>query len=190
MNDDKKQNERKNAKTTTPRNILLAFGLLLMGAGILFFGLRESITASTLISLRTFILFVIGGLLFYRAMTRKKLSSLFFISVVMLCNGFLIIGIDIGLISYRLSQIWPIMVIVSGLVLIPTEIYKSGRITSRFVVPSIMISSMGVFFLLFSLDIIKERFVEFASHWWPLFFILGGLSLVALFFYSKKKDSM
>lgn len=190
MREKNQELKNKKIKIATPRNIILAFGLLLMGAGFLFFGLRESINASTLTALRTFFLFIAGGLLFYRAMTGRRISSLFYISVAILCNGFVLITVDIGLLPYSLAQIWPLMVMVSGLVLIPTAIYKYGRINSRFLVPAIMIFSMGVFFLLFSLDIIKAGFVAFAAVWWPLFFILGGLSLVALFFYGKKKDSM
>ncbi len=190
MSEEKKRIDHIKEKKIIPRNIILAFGLFLMGAGILFFNVKETISSKSITSLRTFFLFVIGGLLFYRAMTKKKLSSVFFISLVILANVFLFIGIDIGLISYQFSQIWPIMVIVSGIVLVPTEIYKTGKVSNRFLVPAIVISSMGVFFLLFSLDIIKESFVEFASQWWSLFFILGGLFLVALFFYGRKKDSM
>ncbi|HPX27709.1 MAG TPA: hypothetical protein PLG87_12960 [Treponemataceae bacterium] len=190
MSEKNQEVKDKKNKIATPRNIILAFGLLLMGAGFLFFGLRESINASTLTALRTFFLFVVGGLLFYRAMTGRRISSLFYISVALLCNGFVIITVDIGLLPYTLVQIWPLLVMVSGLVLIPTAMYKYGKLSSRFLVPAIMIFSMGVFFLLFSLDIITVSFVAFAAVWWPLFFILGGLSLVALFFYGKKKDSM
>ncbi len=180
----------KKADFISPRKIFLAFGLLLIGAGLLFFALREFRNGSSLAVLRTFFLFIIGGFLFYRAMTRKKVSSIFFISLVILLNGFLLILIDLGLLAYRLVQVWPIMVMISGLALIPTSMYKEARLTSRFLVPSIMIFSMGVFFLLFSFDIITVSFVVFASQWWPLFFILGGLSLIGLFFYGKKKDAM
>ncbi len=186
----KEQRKSKIRGLVTSRNIMLAFGLLLMGVGILLFGLRESVNANTFIALRTFFLFVVGGLLFYRSMTGKRLSSLFFISVVILCNGFLLMAIDIGFLNYSLAQIWPVMVMVSGIVLIPTSVYKYGKISSKFLVPALMIFLMGVFFLLFSLDIIKVSFVSFSAQWWPLFFILGGLLLTALFFYGKKKDSM
>ncbi len=189
-NDTNQESEKSRILFSKPRKILLAAGLLLIGAGVLLFGLKESLDVFSFIAFRAFFFFLVGGILFYRSMTGKKLSSLFFISLVILCNGFLIIAVDIGLIPYKLIQIWPVMVMLSGIMLVPTGIYKTGRVTSRFLVPAVMIFFMGVFFLLFSLDIIPVSFISFSAQWWPLFFILAGLFLVALFFYGKKKDSM
>lgn len=180
-------------KKTNPliaRKFILAIGLLCIGAGVLFFALTQSIFTNKFFALRAFFLIVVGAFLFYRSLTVHKNSTLFFISLVILLNSFLLMAIDIALLPFRLVQIWPFMVILCGLSLIPASFYKYGKINSRYIVPSVMITSMGVFFLLFSLDIIQMSFVAFSAQWWPLFLVIAGLLLVALFFYGKKKDSM
>ena len=46
-----------------------------------------------------------------------------------------------------------------------------------------MLVFLGVFFLQFSLHIIKVPIRYFAAMWWPLLFIFVGIGLLITFFY-------
>ncbi|MEM5948797.1 DUF5668 domain-containing protein [Spirochaetia bacterium 38H-sp] len=82
--------------------------------------------------------------------------------------------------SLSLGRIWPIFPMGVGIVLF---FYGYGRKPSRyysFSIPGIAIFFMSVFFMLFSLDVIKDDFKLFVIRWWPVLFITLGISLFVL----------
>ncbi len=87
-----------------------------------------------------------------------------------------------------MTELWPIMVILSGLVLIPLGFIRYGFLPISFIVSAFVLFLLGFLFLLFSLNVIEMSITEFVSKWWPAVFIFFGLALIILFFYSKKHE--
>jgi uncharacterized membrane protein len=101
--------------------------------------------------------------------------------------GFLFILIDLELISYAFSQLWPVVLIFAGFCLFVTNFYKQSRILKQFLVPAVLLFCLGLVFLLFSLHLFNFTFSQFVVEWWPLFIVVMGIILVVLFFINKKK---
>ena len=53
-----------------------------------------------------------------------------------------------------------------------------------------MLVGMGFVFLLFSLDIVKVSLREAAAAWWPVLFVLFGIGMIVLFFYSQHTNNV
>ena len=80
--------------------------------------------------------------------------------------------------------------VIFGISLMPAGIYNFKRLRSIYLFPAITMILLGVFFMLFSLDIVKMSFAEFFINWWPLLLLIAGVLLVGIFFVQQilKKD--
>jgi len=116
-----------------------------------------------------------------------KKTAFFFLGLLFQLIGFLFILIDLELISYAFSQLWPVVLIFAGFCLFVTNFYKQSRILKQFLVPAVLLFCLGLVFLLFSLHLFNFTFSQFVVEWWPLFIVVMGIILVVLFFINKKK---
>lgn len=167
--------------------MLLAFGLFFVCSGVLISILFNQVCAKNIIVLRSVFFVSLGSILFYTSLIHIKKTGFFFTAVLFLLIGFLFLLIDLQAIPYTFIQMWPIILIFSALSLFITNFYKQTRIIKHFLVPSILVLLLGIFFLLFSLDIFKFTFSEFVVDWGPLCIIIAGMILVLLFFLNKRK---
>lgn len=170
-------------------NTLLIAGLSFILCGILLL-VHISVNVLSLIYVfRFLVLFLIGSAVLYVALTGQKRAFLIFIGLFLCCTGLLLLLVDSHLIPYTVHEIWPAAVVLSGILLFPAGYIRFRKLRAFYIVPGIMLTGLGLLFLCFSLDIIKQSFAEFASRWWPVAFIVFGLGLIILFVYTQKRKS-
>jgi len=166
-------------------NMLLIAGLAFIFGGIL---LLVHFSKAVLVgaSVIRFLLPVsAGSVLLYFSLTGTK-RFFFTFSGLFLCGTALLLLItDTHLIRYNMMQIWPVTVIMSGVLLFPSGYIRFRRLPAAYTGPGIMLTVLGLIFLCFSLNIISLSFTEFASRYWPIVFILFGFGLIALFAYTQ-----
>jgi hypothetical protein len=163
-------------------NVVLILGLLLIFIGVLLLTGYFAKNPQSIFSFRGVILFLLGAfILFIELMNPSKTWLMFISSVLMLIS--LVIGmIDVGFLPYAVKNIWPCFVIIFGLGLVLFSIYKTKKIKAVYLIPALVIMAFGVFFMFFSIGIIKISFVSIAAKLWPLLFVFCGLALVATYF--------
>ena len=94
-----------------------------------------------------------------------------------------ILALALGL---QFVRIWPLYLGAAGVAGIYVGIRKGNRFTVDFVVPSLAFILLSSFFLLFSLDVIAMRFLDFIRRFWlPLMTVCVGLAYLAVYFYKK-----
>jgi len=162
-------------------HIVLSAGLLLIVAG-LFLMVNNSDNATRVFVLRPVLILLVGLLFLYFGIAFTSSSSLLFFGVFFVFVGGVFLLMDTGVIRYSLKEIWPTIVIGSGLALFPAGLYRLRRIRTVYLFPAIMLVGFGIVFLLFSMHVFPFTFGEFITKWWPLFIMLGGASLVITFF--------
>ncbi|WP_428768414.1 DUF5668 domain-containing protein [Treponema sp. HNW] len=170
-------------------NTLLITGLAFILCGILLLVHVSVRVLSVVYIFRFLFLSVPGTVMLYFALTGTKRAFFVFTGLFLCCTSLLLLITDARLIPYTLHQIWPAAVVLSGLLLFPSGYIRFRKLQAFYIVPGIMLTGLGLLFLCFSLDIIKQSFAEFASHWWPLIFIMFGLGLIILFAYTQSRKS-
>ncbi len=131
---------------------------------------------------------LIGLFVLYLSLTGKRRTFFIFVGLLFCSSWLLLLLTSSRIIPYTLMEMWPVMVVLSGIMLIPLGFIRYGFLPISFFVSACMLFGLGIIFLLFSLDIIKMSITAFASQWWPLIFILFGISLIGLFFYTQKHE--
>ena len=165
------------------QNFLLAVGMCLILFGIYFLvAFRTDSTACTAIFLRFMCLSGGGMLLLFLSLVVIKSFLLVFVGLNLVCFGILALVIDSHVVSFGLKELWPFLVISAGLSLFPTGLYHAKRIKSIYLFPGIVLVFCGIFLLPFSLHLAGISLKKFFLMFYPLAFILMGLSLVAVFF--------
>jgi len=167
--------------------IVLAVGLFLVLAGILFlfmFSFDANVKKTVFMPL---LIVGLSACLLYYSLVNSKGGGIFSLSLFLFASGLFFLLQDLELISYTLSEGWPILVIIGGV-----SILLGGLRTKKrrfcYLIPAIIIIILGFGFLLFSTDVIALPFIAFLGRWWPLFFVVGGLGLVVLFFLWKNNN--
>ena len=168
-------------KLTLKAHVVLSAGFILILAG-LFLMVNNSDNATRVFVLRPVLILFAGVLFLYMGIAFTSSSSLLFFGIVLVLVGGTFLLADTGVIRYSLKELWPTIVISSGLALFPAGLYKARRIRTVYLFPAIMLVAFGVIFLLFSMHVFPFTFGEFITKWWPLFIMLGGASLVIVFF--------
>ncbi|MBQ1984471.1 MAG: hypothetical protein II232_07585 [Spirochaetaceae bacterium] len=131
---------------------------------------------------RGVILFLVGAILLFLELMKTKKSWLMFISVSFMLIAVVLGMIDVGFLPLGVRNLWPIFVIIFGFTLILFSFYKFKQMKAVYLVPALVIIFFGIFFMLFSMGIIKVSFVSVASKLWPLLLVLCGGILITIFF--------
>lgn len=170
-------------------NTLLIAGLSFILGGIFLLVYVSAAVLPGIYMFRFLLLSLIGSTVLYFALTGKKRAFFIFTGLFLCCTGLLLLLTDARLIPYTLHQIWPAAVVLSGILLFPSGYMRFRKLRAFYIVPGIMLIGLGLLFLCFSLDIIKQSFAEFASRWWPVVFIIFGFGLIILFAYTQKRKT-
>lgn len=172
-------------KITVPMlNVLLAAGVILILVG-LFLISKFSIGFGAELPVGSIFVMVFGAVIFYIAMTLIHWALFFFTGLLVFFLGLCMTFVFSNVFPFSPEHIWPIAVLLCGVCLILTCIFKHRKIRGVYFFPAILIEVLGIVFLLFSLNIIKIPFSVFMSKWGPLVLILSGASLVGVFFWQR-----
>lgn len=163
-------------------NIVLIIGLFLIFVGILLLTSYFAKNPQSVLIFRGVILFLVGAILLFLELMKTKKSWLMFISVSFMLIAVVLGMIDVGFLPLGVRNLWPIFVIIFGFTLILFSFYKFKQMKAVYLVPALVIIFFGIFFMLFSMGIIKVSFVSVASKLWPLLLVLCGGILITIFF--------
>ncbi len=164
-------------------NLLLASGLICIAGGaflLLCMLAGESLTTPILVPI---ISLAAGVFMIFYAFTRYKTVWTVFFGYFLTASCFFIMICSSDITVHSMSQLWPNLAIICGAALFVAGLTVHKKLTLSNVIFSLYLILMGVFFLLFSLDIITIPFSTFASRWWPLLLIAFGLLLIVVFVY-------
>ena len=148
-------------------NIVLIIGLFLIFVGILLLTSYFAKNPQSVLLFRGVILFLVGAILLFLELMKTKKSWLMFISVSFMLIAVVLGMIDVGFLPLGVRNLWPIFVIIFGFTLILFSFYKFKQMKAVYLVPALVIIFFGIFFMLFSMGIIKVSFVSVASKLWP-----------------------
>lgn len=163
-------------------NIVPIIGLFLIFVGILLLTSYFAKNPQSVLLFRGVILFLVGAILLFLELMKTKKSWLMFISVSFMLISVVLGMIDVGFLPLGVRNLWPIFVIIFGFTLILFSFYKFKQMKAVYLVPALVIIFFGIFFMLFSMGIIKVSFVSVASKLWPLLLVLCGGILITIFF--------
>ncbi|MCI1208642.1 MAG: DUF5668 domain-containing protein [Treponema sp.] len=171
--------------TNSRLNILLATGLLLVILGLLIFAV--ALPVNTFVkSYWPVLILVAGAILLYLALTIIHNSFLLFIGLNLCFSGVVMLFTTTHFFPVTIEELWPVIAISSGIALVLCSLYNTGHIRAVYQIPAILLIALGVFFLLFSFDIIKMSFSRFINLFWPFLLIMLGGTLIGIFFYQRK----
>lgn len=183
MSEQNKLNQQKNKKSF---HLLLGTGIAFVMAGIVLLATLSVDIDIGFSSFRHLVLVAIGGILLFVSIVRVKKQYCMFFGLFLIMTGCLLFFTAVNYVPYTLESLWPFIVIFGSISLFISGIFvHRGKITS-YIIPSVALLLLGLFFLLFSMNIIQEPFLQLASRWWPVVLIMAGLSLVILFFIWNK----
>lgn len=148
---------------------------MVLGISFLLGSLEQTSKISVFLA---FLLVVAGAFCAVFAIRLSKRSSyLFFASLFFMAGVFLFLS-SLGIIALPLSRSWPLLSVFSGLALLPVGWRRYGGFNTRYFVSSCAFVALGCVLLVFSLRMVPFSFRSFIYTWWPLLFILGGITLV------------
>ena len=93
-------------------------------------------------------------------------------------------------IPYAFIEIWPVIGISAGLFLFVAGIIRYRKLLFRYFIPALALFLLGIWFLLFSLKIIKVPFQVVALVGGPLFFIMAGILIIGFFLLQTKYTNL
>ena len=164
--------------------LILGFILVLVGITLLIAAISPAEDYSFLFF--PSILLILGMIILYNALLGKRRLLPILIGLLLLSAWIFFLLVLAEVIPYTVTQVWPAMVILTGILIIPVGLIRYGYLPTTFILSTIFLCSLGITFLLFSLDIITMSFTKFASIWWPVLIIGSGIALICLFFYTRK----
>ena len=114
----------------------------------------------------------------------KKFFHLF-VGLLYLCWSILSLIIELAF-PYTLKEFWPLFGVITGILWFIAGRMKYGRMKFGFVIPSVTLFGMGVWYSLFSFEIVKMSFRSVACSLGPLFMVSIAVFLV-LFFLAQQR---
>lgn len=129
------------------------------------------------------VLMGIGVAFWYKVLVRKARPRYMFSGSLLFLSGVLLQLINLGL--FQLNQVWPGFPAIIGLSFIPYSLRFRMRVRVTLLIPALTLLALSFIFFPFSLELVPEgySFTSFATQWWPLVFIIFGISLLFSYYY-------
>lgn len=185
MSEDETLFKRPETRTTFKQNLILAAGLVFVLVGI-FLMVKKVSYVTNAFAIRPVLILSASAIFLFLAIALIKNSIFFYCGIFFLFSGIVFLISDTELSDYTIKQLWPFLVIAAGVSIWPAGLYKLKRIRTVYLIPSITLICLGITFMLFSMKIIKTKFVDVFIRYWPVLMIVAGLALVAVFIWQQK----
>lgn len=170
----------------TSFNLLLGTGIAFVLLGIFLLGILSSDIEIHSIGIYHLFFAALGGVLLFLSIVKIRRKSVMFAGLFFVLTGLLLFFIRTNHIPYTLDALWPLVVVIGGISLLLSGLFIQRKARISHVIPSISLLLLGGCCLLFSLDIIRQPFLQFVGRWWPSLLIVAGFCLVVLFFIWNK----
>ena len=119
----------------------------------------------------------------------KKIHQIF-IGFELLFWGIILVLRERNEFSYSFMQWWPIIGITAGLFLCIAGLVKYKKLLVGYFITALTLFLLGIWFSLFSFNIIKVPFKVVALVGGPLFIIMAGILIIALFLLQKSHSNL
>ncbi len=162
-------------------NILFGLGLIFFLGGIVLFsiGTVEHIEMVDFVLHLVFLLITAAFVYFSVILSRP---AVFYISFNLCVACLFTMILSVRGISLDAARFWPVILCSCGITLLPVGRIKFRRFRTIYVFPSIVLTVIGIIFLLFSWKIIKVPLRVFVSYSMPIIFTFLGIVLIALYY--------
>ncbi len=118
----------------------------------------------------------------------RKISKKFFhlfIGLLYLCWSIFSLFTEL-VFPFTIKEVWPLFGVITGILWFVAGRIKYGRMKFGFVIPSVTLFGMGLWYSLFSFNIIKLSYKSIACSLGPIFMVSIAVFLV-LFFLAQQK---
>ena len=166
-------------------NLILAFGLLFIFVGILILICFAGSSDKSSISIFSILVSLAGLSSLYVYIGFSRSPFYFFIGLALTTCGLFWLIVKRNIIPATPEQLWPFLMIITGLCLFATGRTKRRHIVLYYDLPAVFLVILGIIFLLFSFDIITASFSLISLLAGPVILIAAGIFLVILFLKRK-----
>lgn len=128
------------------------------------------------------ILLLSGLTMLYTVLIRRANTYYLLSGTVLSLAGLFFLLTNTLLAGVSFSRLWPVLMAIIGLSILPYGFTKTGGPRIALIVPGITITLLALLFLPFSLGITGVGFRVFVQTWWPVLFLLLGAVFVLLYF--------
>lgn len=87
-----------------------------------------------------------------------------------------------------IARLWPFLMASAGFGLLAYGARRFSGPRAGIVVPSASLILLALFFSLFSLHILTVSLAAFVAAWWPLLFIIGGISMFLAWSFRTRRE--
>lgn len=167
------------------KNLILGIILILFG-GILL--LRQLGFLPSLGNLWPLPILLLGLFFLYKVFLAGKSPKYLIPGMLLSLIGAFFILMNTVITESKLEQIWPVFMLITGLSILPYGLYKKSRKARiTIIIPVLAIIILSIVFLMFSLNLINENFIDFVFKWWPVIIVFSGALLITLYCIKLKK---
>lgn len=179
--------DEKNSKLL---NILISCGITLFAIGCVFYSLSMKRNAiDVLFVVMICFQLIIGTVICTLSAVKTKKAYHMFVGSILVFWGTLTILIR-HVLPFTISQWWPVYGIVAGVILFASGLFKYHKLKFGYCIPAITLFLMGIWYALFSFNVIKVSFVSIAGTIGPLFMLLIAVLLVLFFLLQQKHKEL
>ena len=130
-------------KITVPvLNLLLAAGVLLIIAGLLLIS-RFSVGFGVALPVGSITTMIFGAVIFYVAMTLIHWAVFFFMGLLVFFMGLCMTFVFTSVLPFGPQHLWPIAVLLCGICLLLTCVFKHRKIRGVYLFPTVLIEVLG-----------------------------------------------
>ena len=129
---------------------------------------------------------VSGALFWYLGALIKNRARFYFSSTFLIFTGILLLLLDLGIVRLSVHETWPLLMLFIGSAFTVAGYLHYRKFHALYIVPSLVFSTLGFVFLLFSTDVIGVPLRSVVFWWFPLLFIPSLVSLVVWIIQRKR----
>jgi hypothetical protein len=176
----------KESKSHKSIQVLIIFGVLFLITCAIITILHPISKPVNVLNITFMILQAVIGLsvvIISRRLTKKFFHL--FAGLLYLCWSILSLLTELVL-PFTIKEVWPLFGVLTGILWFIAGLIKYKRMKFGFVIPSITLFGMGIWYSLFSFEIVKLSFKSVACSLGPIFMVSIAVFLV-LFFLAQQK---
>lgn len=166
-------------------NSILALGMFLIFLGVLMVLAFAGDSPDFAVWILPGAVFLAGLIDLYFYIAFSKVPFRLFLGLNLTFYGIFSMIFVYNILPFGIDKLWPVYMFLTGLSLSIAGRTTGKRFTLTYDFPGIILTVLGIVFLLFSFDVIKISLSRLAVFLWPVLFILAGAFLIVLFLYRK-----
>ncbi len=178
------------SKLTKSLYFMIAMGILILAACFVFAVLNPISRKIDILNLVLLIVqAIIGiGIIVLGKILTHKFFHMFIGLAFFLCSIASIIMVLV--LPFTIKEFWPVYGVVAGLSLFISGFFKYKAIKFGYLIPAVTLFCMGIWYLLFSMQIMPLSFSMVVYTLGPAFLIMVAFLLVAYFFVQQKHSDL